>query len=160
MKERTALRRSWRRDVAWEAEMPPSLSESPLEERHSSGLDLPTEREVVRCTYCIYGRYFKAKYHIYVTMHRLVSLIKNEAERRVAFHTREHTWYLSDSSLAAVEEVLEPCEADSSSASSSSLLCFRGEVAVGALGSLNFTVWTQEAGLSPAATELVGGCFA
>lgn len=72
--------------------------------------------------------------------------------------TPEHTWYLSDSSLAAVEEVLEPCEADSGSASSS-LLCFRGEVAAGALGSLNFTAWTQESGLLPVATELLGGGF-
>lgn len=59
--------------------------------------------------------------------------------------TSAHTRYLSDSSLGAVEEVLEPCEADSGSASSS--LCFRGEAAAGALGSLNFTAWAQERGL-------------
>lgn len=52
--------------------------------------------------------------------------------------------YLSDSSAA--EEVLEPCEADSGSASSSSLLNFRGEVTGGALGSLNVTIWAQERG--------------
>lgn len=67
--------------------------------------------------------------------------------------TSAHTQYLSDSSLAAVEEVLEPCEADSGSASSS-LLCFRGEVAASALGSLNFTAWAQERGLLAVATEL------
>ena len=63
--------------------------------------------------------------------------------------------YLPDSSLAAVEEVLDPCEAESSSpSSSSSPRCFRGETAAGAMGSLNFTVWL------PGAAELVlGGGF-
>lgn len=75
-------------------------------------------------------------------------------------HSFKYTSYLSDSSLAAVEDVLEPCEADSSSASSSSsVLCLRGEVSVGTLGSLNLTVWVQESGLLPADTELLGGGF-
>lgn len=57
--------------------------------------------------------------------------------------------YLSDSSAA--EDVLEPCEAVSGSASSSSLFSFRGEVTGGALGSLNVTVWARERGPSAAA---------
>lgn len=52
-------------------------------------------------------------------------------------HTHTHSNYLSDSSLAAVEEVLEPCEAESSSICSS-LLCFTGEVDGGMTGALNF----------------------
>ncbi len=43
IKVRTARRRSWRRVATWEAEMPPSLSESPSEERQISGLDLLRE---------------------------------------------------------------------------------------------------------------------
>lgn len=70
-------------------------------------------------------------------------------------HTLEYTLYLSDSSLAAVEEVLEPCEADSGSVSSSPL-SFTGETAA---GSLNLTVWAQDSGLLPAAAELVEGGF-
>lgn len=62
-------------------------------------------------------------------------------------HTLEHTLHLSDSWLAAVEEVLESWEAESDSASSSSPLCFTGEMTVGAIGSLNFSVWAEETGL-------------
>lgn len=64
--------------------------------------------------------------------------------------------YLSDSSLAAVEEVLEPCEAESSSSSPSPPLCF---MVTGALGSLNVTVRAQETSLLPAPAEVVEGGF-
>lgn len=63
------------------------------------------------------------------------------------FKSSSSTRYLSDS----VEEVLDPCEAESCSPRFS--LCFRGEVDGGIAGSLNSRGCVQEGCLLPAATE-------
>lgn len=77
------------------------------------------------------SKYLAIKFLLYIVSFWAVIEVCGYATPDEAMHTLEHTRYLSDSSLAAVEEVLEPCETDSSSASSS-LLCFRGEMAASA----------------------------
>lgn len=59
MKERTAWRRLCSLEAAWEAETPPSLSESPSEDGHNSGLDLTGKKDHVdlkekstQCCWC------------------------------------------------------------------------------------------------------------